>query len=94
MMTCRESLLFSARLRLKMKPGVSTEDADAAKARFCEKLLDWLDLTEFADILVGDEASGEGLPKHARKRLTVGVEWASNCSILFADEPTRYEHHQ
>lgn len=88
MMTIRESLLFASRLRLKTKPGASSEEADAAKAKFCENLLEWLDLKDFADILVGDEASGEGLPKHARKRLTVGVEWASNCSILFADEPT------
>lgn len=34
-------------------------------------------------MLVGDEASGEGLPKHARKRLTVGVELSANPSVLF-----------
>ncbi|KAL3909226.1 MAG: hypothetical protein SGILL_008169, partial [Bacillariaceae sp.] len=85
--TVRESLLFSARLRLKTKPGTSKE-IDAAKEKWCDQMIDWLGLEEFADVLVGNEAGGEGLPKHARKRLTVGVEWASNCSVLFADEPT------
>jgi len=82
-MTVRESLIFAARMRLRP---FSIQDAD--KTVFAEEILSLLELQEFADMLVGDEASGEGLPKHARKRLTVGVELASNPSILFADEPT------
>jgi energy-coupling factor transporter ATP-binding protein EcfA2 len=82
-MTVRESLVFAARMRLR-----PYSIQDSAKIEFAGKIIKLLDLNEFADMLVGDEASGEGLPKHARKRLTVGVELASNPSILFADEPT------
>lgn len=82
-MTVRESLVFAARMRLR-----PFSLADEAKVGFASKILELLELSEFADMLVGDEASGEGIPKHARKRLTVGVELAGNPSILFADEPT------
>ena len=82
-MTVRESLIFAARLRLR-----PFSLADDAKIEFAGRIIRLLELDEFADMLVGDEAAGEGLPKHARKRLTVGVELASNPSILFADEPT------
>lgn len=83
-MTVLESLVFAARMRLRP----FAEIADKAKLQFAQEILELLELDEFADMLVGDEASGEGLPKHARKRLTVGVELAGNPSILFADEPT------
>jgi len=82
-MTVRESLLFAARMRLR--PFSLSEEARTA---YCEENMRLLELEEFADILVGDEAAGEGLPKHARKRLTLGVELVANPSILFADEPT------
>lgn len=81
--TVRESLVFAARMRLRPH-----SVPDEEKVRFAFRIIALLDLDEFADMLVGDEASGEGLPKHARKRLTVGVELAGNPSILFADEPT------
>ena len=81
--TVRESLLFAARMRLR--PFSLTEEA---RVSHCEDNMKLLELEEYADILVGDEAAGEGLPKHARKRLTLGVELAANPSILFADEPT------
>jgi len=79
----RESLIFSARLRLRPFTIPDTE-----KVAFANKALSLLALEDFGDMLVGDESNGEGLPKHARKRLTVGVELAANPSILFADEPT------
>lgn len=82
--TVRESLMFAARMRLR--PFSLAEDARVAHV---EDILKLLELEEFADVLVGDEGAGEGLPKHARKRLTLGVELAANGSILFADEPTR-----
>lgn len=82
-MTVRESLIFAARMRLR-----PFSLADDKKVHFATKILHLLELDDFADMLVGDEASGEGIPKHARKRLTVGVELAANPSILFADEPT------
>lgn len=81
--TVRESLIFAARMRLR-----PFTLPDEEKVKFATNILSLLDLEEFADMMVGDEARGEGLPKHARKRLTVGVELAGNPSILFADEPT------
>jgi ABC-type multidrug transport system ATPase subunit len=82
-LTVRESLVFATRLRLR--PFSLPEET-----RLClvNQIMNLLDLEEVADMLVGDEAAGEGLPKHARKRLTVGVELAGNPSILFADEPS------
>eukprot|EP00978_Attheya_sp_CCMP212_P023184 scaffold70400_cov54-Attheya_sp.AAC.2 len=82
-LTVRESLIFAARMRLR--PFSLPDDA---RVGFATQIIATLELDEFADMLVGDEAVGQGLPKHARKRLTVGVELAANPSILFADEPT------
>lgn len=82
-MTVRESLLFAARMRLR--PFSLSQETRMA---YCEENMKLLELEEYADILVGDEAAGQGLPKHARKRLTLGVELSANPSILFADEPT------
>lgn len=81
--TVRESVVFAARMRLR-----PFTLPDEAKVEFAMEVLSLLELDDFADMLVGDESRGEGLPKHARKRLTVGVELAGNPSILFADEPT------
>jgi len=82
-MTVRESLIFATRMRLR--PFSLSEDV---KSSHIEEIMRLLEIEEYADILVGDEALGQGLPKHARKRLTLGVELAANPSILFADEPT------
>jgi ABC-type multidrug transport system ATPase subunit len=82
-LTVRESLVFAARMRLR-----PFSMADDAKLRFADSVLVLMELDEFADMLVGDEAAGQGLPKHVRKRLTLGVELAAKPSILFADEPT------
>ncbi|KAL7497070.1 hypothetical protein ACHAWT_008446 [Skeletonema menzelii] len=82
-MTVIESLIFAARMRLRP---FSLEDYK--KVAFATNIMKLLELEDYADMLVGDEAAGEGIPKHARKRLTVGVELAANPSILFCDEPT------
>jgi ABC-type multidrug transport system ATPase subunit len=82
-LTVRESITFSAWMRLQ--PYALPEDV---KRQHVQDILELLELTDLADMLVGNEAIGEGLPKHARKRLTVGVELAANPSVLFADEPT------
>lgn len=82
-LTVMESLIFAARMRLR-----PFSLPDYKKVAFATNIMKVLELEEYADMLVGDEASGEGLPKHARKRLTVGVELAANPSILFCDEPT------
>ncbi len=79
--TVRESLLFSATLRL---PATVT---DQQRADFVEELLDILELRHLADRIVGSEKYA-GLSPGQLKLLTIGVELASNPSILFLDEPT------
>lgn len=82
-LTVRESLIFSARMRLR--PFTLPE---STRVSHVEEIMKLLKIEEYADVIVGDEAAGEGLPKHARKRLTLGTELVANPSILFADEPT------
>ncbi len=79
--TVRESLLFSATLRL---PATVTAQQ---RADFVEELLDILELRHLADRIVGSEKYA-GLSPGQLKLLTIGVELASNPSILFLDEPT------
>lgn len=74
--TIRESILFSAKLRLD--PSLSTQQRDA----FVSEILEMLELTLIADRRVSTLARGE------LKRLTIGVELAGNPPLLFLDEPT------
>ena len=65
--TVRESLLFSARLRLE-------ESIPRAKvAQVVEETLDLVELRPLADLVVGD-LGGEGLSIEQRKRLSIAVE--------------------
>jgi ABC-type lipoprotein export system ATPase subunit len=80
-LTVRETVLFSARLRLDSEK-VPTDDA---KQRFCDKVLKTLELTPLADSLVGSDEEG-GLSFEQRKRLSIAVELAASPSILFLDE--------
>ena len=79
--TVRESLLFSATLRL---PKSVTREQ---RTEFVEELLDILELRSLADRIVGNEKYA-GLSPGQLKLLTIGVELAANPSILFLDEPT------
>jgi ABC-type multidrug transport system permease subunit len=45
-------------------------------------------LDEWRNVVVGREVDGEGLPKDARKRLTIAIQLAIEPKILFLDEPT------
>lgn len=80
-LSVRESLRFSALLR---QPNfVSTKE----KYEYVEYIIDLLDMSKYADALVG--VQGEGLNVEQRKRLTIGVELAAKPDILiFLDEPT------
>jgi ATP-binding cassette subfamily G (WHITE) protein 2 (PDR) len=79
--TVREALTFSALLR---QPAHVTRQE---KIDYVEEVIKLLDMTEYADAVVG--VPGEGLNVEQRKRLTIGVELAAKPALLlFLDEPT------
>lgn len=79
--TVREALRFSARLRQ------SKDIPTAEKYEYVETIIDLLEMTEFAEALIG--LPGAGLNQEQRKRVTLGVELASKPELLlFLDEPT------
>ena len=72
-----ETLRFTAECRLP-----KGKDRDSVVNR----VLSLMDLTEWKDYVIGHEKDGEGLPKHARKRLTIAVQLVGLPKILFLDE--------
>lgn len=80
-MTVRESLIFSARMRRKQSV------PDEEKVSFVEKIINILDMNEYAEALVGEP--GAGLNVEQRKKLSIGVELVAKPDLLlFLDEPT------
>jgi len=82
-LTVRETVLFSARLRLD----ATKARKDEYKQAFVDQVLKTLELTPLADVLVGNSTEG-GLTFQQKKRLSIAVELAASPSILFLDEPT------
>ena len=79
--TVREALRFSAYLR--QPASVSKQE----KSDYVEYIIDLLEMSAYADALVG--VAGEGLNVEQRKRLTIGVELVAKPKLLlFLDEPT------
>ncbi|KAF2130310.1 hypothetical protein P153DRAFT_337953 [Dothidotthia symphoricarpi CBS 119687] len=79
--TVREALRFSALLR--QPAHVPRQE----KIEYVDEVIKLLDMTEYADAVVG--VPGEGLNVEQRKRLTIGVELAAKPALLlFLDEPT------
>ncbi|EXJ87728.1 hypothetical protein A1O1_04653 [Capronia coronata CBS 617.96] len=79
--TVREALNFSALLR---QPAHTPRKE---KLAYVEEIIKLLEMTEYADAVVG--VPGEGLNVEQRKRLTIGVELAAKPQLLlFLDEPT------
>jgi ABC-type multidrug transport system ATPase subunit/ABC-type multidrug transport system permease subunit len=79
--TVRESLLFSAFLRLPK------EVNDQEKKIFVDEVMELVELTGLKDAIVGLPGVN-GLSTEQRKRLTIAVELVANPSIIFMDEPT------
>ena len=77
-LTVRETVLFSARLRLDV-------EKDEDKCAFVDEVLKTLELTPLADVLVGSPEEG-GLSFEQIKRLSIAVELAASPSILFLDQ--------
>ncbi|XP_020584448.1 ABC transporter G family member 42-like [Phalaenopsis equestris] len=80
-LTIRESLIFSALLRL------SSDVSKEEKMRFVDEVIDLVELDNLKDALVGIPGIS-GLSTEQRKRLTIAVELVANPSIIFMDEPT------
>ncbi|OAL34840.1 hypothetical protein AYO20_05800 [Fonsecaea nubica] len=79
--TVREALNFSALLR---QPAHIPRQE---KLDYVDEIIKILDMSEYADAVVG--VPGEGLNVEQRKRLTIGVELAAKPELLlFLDEPT------
>lgn len=74
-----ETLRFTAACRLPR---------DVDKAAVVQGIVRLMGLDDWVDMVVGRELDQEGLPKHARKRLTIAVQLVTRPRILFADEPT------
>ena len=79
-MTVRETLLFSARLRLDS----AQVESDELKFLFVGQVLRMLELQGFADSLIG--CGDDGLSFEQRKRVSIAVEMCASPSALFLDE--------
>jgi ABC-type branched-subunit amino acid transport system ATPase component len=84
-LTVRETVLFSARLRLDALKVGSDDD----KRAFVDNVLGTLELKPLSDVLVGSADEG-GLSFEQKKRLSIAVELAASPSILFLDEVSTY----
>ncbi len=82
MMSVRENIQFSARLRLK-DTLYSPEERD----RLVEMVIEELGLTKCADTLVGNELI-RGISGGEKKRTNIACELVTRPAVLFVDEPT------
>ena len=82
-LTVRETVLFSARLRLNSDdPALAGDDI---KQKYTDEVLRILELTNLAECVVGTDGEG-GLSFEQRKRLSIAAELAASPSIIFLDE--------
>ena len=80
-LTVRETVLFSARLRLD----ADLVKTDEKKQAFVDHIIEEVELTDLAHTLVGTD-EGIGLSSEQKKRLSIAVELAASPSIIFLDE--------
>eukprot|EP01137_Pigoraptor_chileana_P002691 Opistho-2@41878 len=81
MLTVRETLMYSARLRLPS----SMSRAD--KAQRVEELIEELKLGKCANNIIGNERV-RGVSGGERRRVSIGVDMIHHPAIIFLDEPT------
>jgi len=80
-LTVRETILFSARLRLDPELVPSDEETQA----FVDQIMAEVELLPLKDSPVGTD-EGVGLTFEQKKRLSIAVELAASPSIIFLDE--------
>lgn len=80
-LTVMENLQFAASLRLPAS--IPSRQRDA----WVHMIVDLLGLTQSRHTIIGDERQ-RGLSGGQRKRVNVGIELASDPSLIFLDEPT------
>ena len=80
-LTVKETILFSARLRLN--PELVGDDKDIVA--FVEYIMGEVELSELSSALVGTDETG-GLSFEQKKRLSIAVELAASPSLIFLDE--------
>jgi len=84
-LTIRETVVFSARLRLDANdPAIGN---DETKLRYVDNVLEIMELTDIQTLQVGSFEEG-GLSFEQRKRLAIACELAGSPSVIFLDEPT------
>jgi len=71
-MSTIETLRFTAACRL------GPDDRSQA----IDDVVRLMNLEEYRDMVVGKEADAEGLPKHARKRLTIAIQFLANILVI------------
>ena len=69
-----ETLRFTANCRLS---------GSVDRGEVICRILKLMNLDEWKNYVVGREVEGEGLPKHARKRLTIAIQLLIQPKILF-----------
>ena len=82
-LTVRETITFSAALRLDRTDPVF--DAPDGVQNHVSLIIDMLELTNEADLLVGNAEEG-GLTFEQKKRLSIAAELAASPSVLFLGE--------
>jgi ABC-type cobalamin/Fe3+-siderophores transport system ATPase subunit len=80
-LTVRETVLFSARLRLDSE----SLETDEQKQAFVDHIIEEVELSELALALVGTD-DDSGLSFEQKKRLSIAVELAASPSVIFLDE--------